>query len=232
MSVEIERIKGICFDVDGTLSDTDDLWVSKLGAILQSVSILFPERQTAPIARRIIMASESPANLAYHLLDRFDLDDDMLHFYQWATRFRLERKPGFFWIIPGVKEMLQQLNERYPLAVVSARGGSTFQFLEQYELLPFFRVVVTAETCRFTKPYPDPVLWAAEKMGLGAADCLMVGDTAVDIRAGKAAGAQTAGVLCGFGEEKELRRAGAGLILSSTADLLNVVIGPSSVGNQ
>ena len=69
-------------------------------------------------------------------------------------------------------------------------------------------------------------------MGLGAADCLMVGDTAVDIRAGKAAGAQTAGVLCGFGEEKELRRAGAGLILSSTADLLNVVIGPSSVGNQ
>jgi phosphoglycolate phosphatase-like HAD superfamily hydrolase len=42
----------------------------------------------------------------------------------------------------------------------------------------------------------------------------------MDVRAGRAAGAQTVGVLCGFGEEKELRRAGADLILPSTADLL------------
>jgi phosphoglycolate phosphatase-like HAD superfamily hydrolase len=48
----------------------------------------------------------------------------------------------------------------------------------------------------------------------------MIGDTTVDIRAGKAAGAQTAGVLCGFGREKELIRAGADLILPGTSALL------------
>ena len=37
----------------------------------------------------------------------------------------------------------------------------------------------------------------------------MVGDTVVDIQAGKAAGAQTVGVLCGFGTQRELERAGA-----------------------
>ena len=47
----------------------------------------------------------------------------------------------------------------------------------------------------------------------------MIGDTTVDIRAGRAAGAQTVGVLCGFGSERELRRAGADLILASTAEL-------------
>ena len=36
----------------------------------------------------------------------------------------------------------------------------------------------------------------------------MIGDTTVDIRAGRSAGAQTVGVLCGFGEENELRRIG------------------------
>jgi phosphoglycolate phosphatase-like HAD superfamily hydrolase len=50
-------------------------------------------------------------------------------------------------------------------------------------------------------------------------NCLMVGDTTVDIRAGKAAGTQTVGVLCGFGQEAELRRAGADLIIASTAVL-------------
>ena len=47
----------------------------------------------------------------------------------------------------------------------------------------------------------------------------MIGDTTVDMRAGKAAGAQTVGVLCGFGEEDELRQLGADLILNSTSDL-------------
>jgi N-acetyl-D-muramate 6-phosphate phosphatase len=154
MTVEIERIKGICFDVDGTLSDTDDLWVSKLSAILRPLSVLLPERQMAPFARRVIMASESPANLVYHMLDRFDLDDDMVHLYHLASKLKTERRPASFWIIPGVRDMLQQLHDRYALAVVSARGSSTFHFLDQFGLLPFFGAVAIADTCRYTKPYP------------------------------------------------------------------------------
>ena len=69
------------------------------------------------------------------------------------------------------------------------------------------------------------MVWAARQMGLEPQECLMIGDTTVDIRAGKAAGAQTVGVLCGFGDEKELRRAGADLILPSTADLAQVLFG-------
>jgi phosphoglycolate phosphatase len=53
----------------------------------------------------------------------------------------------------------------------------------------------------------------------------MVGDTSVDIRAGKAAGAQTAGVLCGFGQEAELRRMGADLILPTTPLLVEALLG-------
>ena len=56
-------------------------------------------------------------------------------------------------------------------------------------------------------------------MGVAPESCLMIGDTTVDMRAGKSAGAQTMGVLCGFGEEGELRRTGADAILKSTAEL-------------
>jgi len=51
----------------------------------------------------------------------------------------------------------------------------------------------------------------------------MVGDTPVDIRAARRAGAWAIGVLCGFGEPRELRRAGAHLILPSTGDLLKYI---------
>jgi HAD superfamily hydrolase (TIGR01509 family) len=120
--------------------------------------------------------------------------------------------------------MLAQLSPRYPLAVVSARDARTTQaFLEKFDLLPYFHCVATAQTCRHTKPFPDPILWAAEQMGVPPEDCLMVGDTTVDIRSGLAAGAQTLGVLCGFGEESELRKNGAGMILSATPEILGVL---------
>lgn len=120
--------------------------------------------------------------------------------------------------------MLAGLKERYPLAVVSARGEKdTLAFLDQFNLRGHFQAIATAHTCPHTKPFPHPVLWAAEQMGVAASDCLMVGDTVVDIRAGKAAGAQTIGVLCGFGREAELRRAGADLILETTAQLEEIL---------
>jgi phosphoglycolate phosphatase len=45
----------------------------------------------------------------------------------------------------------------------------------------------------------------------------------VDVKSARRAGALSVAVLCGFGERKELERAGAHLILDSTADLLTHV---------
>jgi phosphoglycolate phosphatase len=92
-------------------------------------------------------------------------------------------------------------------------------FLEQFDLVKYFEAIITALSAEHTKPYPDPIRLAAQKMGVQPEACLMAGDTTVDIRVGRSAGAQTVGVLFGFGEESELRRQGADLILRSTADL-------------
>jgi len=52
----------------------------------------------------------------------------------------------------------------------------------------------------------------------------MVGDTTVDVRSARRAGAIAIGVLCGFGEREELERAGAHLIISSPADLPSALL--------
>ncbi|HWR66322.1 MAG TPA: HAD family hydrolase [Bellilinea sp.] len=225
MALDLDRIAAICFDVDGTLSDTDDLYMHRLQRMLNPLRGVLPGRQTRRTARWLVMGLETPGNWAYGLLDRLHLDDEAglaIDFFSRNSR-GINR---LLMVIPGVSFMLAALHAKYPLAVVSARGEhSTHRFLEGQNLLPFFGPIATALTTRYTKPFPDPVLWAAWQMNVPVERCLMVGDTTVDILAGKAAGAQTVGVLCGFGSERELRRAGADLILPTTAQLDEILLG-------
>ena len=225
MSLDTQRLQAICFDIDGTLSDTDDRWVLQLNRLLRPLSWLFPQRDPTRFSRWVVMGLDAPGNWAYHLLDRLGLDDEAGRLISSLSQRRKDHS-GRHLIVKNVPEMLAGLQGRWPLAVVSARGErSTLAFLDQFELRPYFQVVATALTCEHTKPFPDPIHWAAERMGVPPQACLMVGDTVVDIRAGKAAGAQTVGVLCGFGSRQELSRAGADLILDSTADLVEVLAG-------
>ena len=215
MTLDIPRIKALCFDVDGTLSDTDDYYAQKIVRFFPSS--LF--RDPAHSARRLVMWVESPGNALLGFADRIGIDDKMVAFIDWINRHRKSPLKKYL-IVPGLEEMLVNMQGRYPMSVVSARDEkSTMRFLTQFDLCKYFDVIITGLSAPHTKPYPDPILLAAERMGVRPEECLMIGDTTVDMRAGKAAGAQTVGVLCGFGEEEELRRLGADLILKSTANL-------------
>ncbi len=224
MSVDIPRIQALCFDVDGTLCDTDDLFVNRIMGYLRPLRLILPDESIQGFARRFVMWAEEPGNILIGIPDTLGLDAHLAAVDEWFNRMRPRPKRHFLLVL-GVKEMLEQLKGRYPLAIVSARDeASLLMFLDEFELRPYFDVIVTALTVSHTKPYPDPILYAAQKMGVAPEACLMIGDTTVDIRAGRAACAQTVGVLCGFGEEYELRKAGADVILESTADLPKILL--------
>lgn len=224
MPLNRDRIRALCFDIDGTLCDTDDLWAHKVERLIRPFRFFLPQRDPHLFSRKTIMAIESPGNLVYHLLDRFQIDDEAAWIFNKLAKLDHQR-PHKYWIIPGVLDALGALSPHFPMSVVSAKSErGTLAFLQQFALLPFFKSIVTAQTCRYTKPYPDPIIRAAQDMGVAPEECLMIGDTTVDIRAGRAAGAQTAGVLCGFGQEDELRQAGADLILPSPFDLIKLLL--------
>jgi HAD superfamily hydrolase (TIGR01509 family) len=219
MSLDLPHIKALCFDVDGTLSDTDDFYILKITRFFPRFLFKDPIRT----ARRFIMWIEAPGNALLSLADTLGVDDEMVAVIHWLSR-RRRHTPKRFLLIPGVDEVLRQLHQRYPMAVVTARDeNGTMTFLKQFDLVKYFDVIVTGLSAKHTKPYPDPILLAAQKMGVPPEACLMIGDTTVDIRAGKSAGAQTVGVLCGFGEEAELKKMGADMIIKDTTKLLEVL---------
>lgn len=226
MSLDHSRIRAICFDIDGTLSDSDDQFVDYLAQRLRPVKFLFPHKDPHRFARRMVIMTETPGNFLLGLADRMGVDSALARLSAFFYHHGLGSGSKAFMLVPGVRPMLEKLQPRYPLSVVTARGAHTTRlFLDQFELNGMFTCVASTQTCRHTKPYPDPIYRAAIQMGVTPEQCLMVGDTTVDMRAGRAAGSQTAGVLCGFGREKDLRRAGADVILGTTGDLVGELMG-------
>ena len=219
MPLDISRIKALCFDVDGTLSDTDDLYANVFSRFLPR----FLFRDPAHTARRLVMWVEAPGNALLGMADTLGLDAKMVALIDWMSRHR-QLPTKRYLLVPGVDVLLERLKGRYPMSIISAREEkSTLRFLNQFDLLKYFDVVVTGLSTIHTKPYPHPIIFAAQKMGVKPEECLMIGDTTVDMRAGKAADAQTVGVLCGFGEKDELLQMGADLILNSTSELADAI---------
>lgn len=221
MPLDLKRIKAICFDVDGTLRETDDYYVSRVENLLHPFKAIIPGRDTRKLARWLIMRVEHPANLLISIPDMLGIDDEIAAFVERLTTSRSDEDTSHYQIVNGSKHILEEISNQYPMAIVTARGRhKTMLFLEKFALVKYFDCIATSVTAPRTKPHPAPIIWAADEMNVYPEECLMVGDTTFDIIAGRRAGAQTVGVLSGFGEQQELEDSGADAILPSVASLL------------
>ena len=218
------RIRALLFDVDGTLSDSDDLMVEDMLAVLKPFRAL---KNPENIARNLVQWLEKPGNWILAMLDWLGLDGLLAKVLDW--RADLASRGGLqlddYRVIPGIKPMLARLSGQFPMGVVSARNGvTTNNFLRVNGLDQYFKIVIHSQSLRRTKPFPDPLLRAAEVLGVELSECLMIGDTVTDVRAAHAAGAYSLSVLCGFGREPQLRKAETHAILTSTADLADFLL--------
>ena len=238
MPLDLDRIDGVVFDIDGTLADTDDHLVAQIAGVLDAVPLVSGRRATE-LARRLVMGAETPVNAAYGALDKLGLDDELsrvkgtvkeLLEHVRGQRERSESHPIEAAdeiphdMVPGVEQMVREVAARYPISAMSTGGEARIRaFLEHHGVLDLFATVAGAQTTPRMKPYPDPLMFCADAMGVAPDRCLVVGDTTVDMETAQAGGAQAVGVLCGFGTEDELRATGADLILATTSDLLGVL---------
>lgn len=209
------EIQAVLFDLDGTLMDTDDATVALWERFFARLRMR-RERASA-LARRLVMALETPMNFSATVLDLFGLDTVFVRLFSAAQN---QRGKGIHPPVEGAALLLRALATQYQLAIVSTRTTLESQaFLATLNVDGRIAVIAGRDSTWRIKPHPQPILWAAEQLGVPAERCLMVGDTTVDMRSARRAGAWAAGVLCGFGERPELERAGAHIILDHTHEL-------------
>lgn len=211
-AVPFASIRGWFFDLDGTLADTDDRLVNQLAVRFRFLGA----SRSARLSRRLVMALETPVNRLITLLDSVGLDRALF-----SIKGKL-RPAGaeHFELMAGADGLLRALGPERRVAIISTRSpASVAAFLDRHELRSAVDLVVTHESTRRLKPSPEPVIYAMRQLGLAPGQCLLVGDTPMDMLSARRAGVWAVGVLCGFGEKVELQRAGAHLVLPDTVDL-------------
>jgi HAD superfamily hydrolase (TIGR01509 family) len=105
---------------------------------------------------------------------------------------------------PGVADALAALPGRKSTA--TTKGTSTTRsVLELFRLLAYFDHVQGTDGFP-AKPEPDVIHASLRVFGTAPEDCLLVGDSAADMQAGRRAGVKTCPVLWGYGRREELAK--------------------------
>ncbi len=95
----------------------------------------------------------------------------------------------------------------------------TVEILSRFRLSAHFDGIVAGDDPYPGKPAPDGLHHLCRGLAVDPADTVVVGDSALDMESGRAAGATTVGCLWGMGTEEELRSAGADVLLTDAGDL-------------
>jgi HAD superfamily hydrolase (TIGR01509 family) len=207
------KTKGIFIDFDGTIVDSTDAYIEAAKIACQTVGLNPPEKQTA---------LEIPRRLEQHMpLTAFTngkTEKFLQTYYQTYYDVAKEKCK----LMPNVSATLQVLSEKSKLALITMRHTPKQAVLDELEYLgvrQYFTHVVTALDTAKPKPSPEALLNCVQAFEVDIAECIIVGDSVSDVRAGKAAGAGTVALLSGLFACEELVKEAPDLILNDVNSL-------------
>jgi phosphoglycolate phosphatase len=194
-------LRAVLVDLDGTLLDT----VPDLAAAVNRThaELGLPEREVGLIAT--FVGKGLPILVRRALAGTLDGDvDEALFARAWALFDRhyaaesgRQAKP-----YPGAREGIDRMRAlRLRLACVTNKSERfTLALLRDTGFLPAFEFAVCGDTVARKKPDPAPIVHACERLGVLPAEALVIGDSANDVQAARAAGCRVWCVPYGYNE--------------------------------
>lgn len=176
-------LQAILWDNDGVLVDTERLFYEANRELFRPLGLELTERNFFDLyladncgAWHLLQ----PALDAERIVER-RAQRDRDH----ARRLASERIPA----IDGVAEVLASLAPRVRMGVVTSSLREHFDIIHsRLPLRPHFEFVLTQESYAHSKPSPEPYLLGLERLGVAAADALVVEDSPRGLQAAMAAG--------------------------------------------
>lgn len=188
-----DSIRAFLFDVDGTILDTREFIFQAFEYALTAHGHEIPARSTI---KKLI---GKPLDECYRILSGLDKVE---HLQNAHSQFQLS---NFSLSIPYPKafQTLKTLKDGgFKLAVVTTRGRKTAsETLRRAGMEELFDAIISGEDAQL-KPHPEPLLKALGQIDESPAGAVMIGDTYLDIEAGKNAGTKTIRATYGFHTER------------------------------
>ena len=201
-------------DIDGTLVDTNYHHAIAWFRAFRQHGFVLPLWR---IHRHIGMGGDQlVAALAGEGFDREQGDDVRAAEKVLYTELINEVEP-----LEGARKLIEDLKGNGHTVVLASSAKT--EELEHYLTLLDARSLADDWTdssdVEATKPEPDLLLAALDKVGAKRKDAVMIGDSVWDCRAAKRAGVRSVGVLTGGFSEQELVEAGASKVYPAVEDL-------------
>jgi len=132
-----------------------------------------------------------------------------------------ENTSGRSCLYDGVVEGLDFLKSAgFKVGCVTNKAEAfTVPLLKDVGIHGYFEIIVSGDTTAKKKPDPMPLLYAADKMGVAAEDCLMIGDSMHDVEAARNAKFQVVSVPYGYNHGVDIREAKPDVVIESLAEL-------------
>lgn len=212
------RPQAVLFDLDGTLLDTLQDIADAANRVLRAHGFASHEvdayrRFVGDGIRALVSRALPPGHRDDETIERClrDFREDYGRHWSVATR-----------PYPGVPEMLDALRRRGLRRAILSNKPDDLTKQCVAGLLPHqrFDVVLGQREGTPAKPDPTSAQEVCRYLGVAPCDCVLVGDSPVDVETALAAGMVPVGVAWGFRSEDELREAGACFIAHDPVELL------------
>lgn len=215
------EIRGVIFDLDGTLLDTLDDLADAANETLDRHG--FPLHQKD--AYRYFVGNGLKVLVERMLPAEKRLEANILtcmETFNQVYQLNWDRKTRPY---PGVEDMLQQLRQAgLQLSILSNKPHAFTQLcVQRFFASGVFDYIYGQRDGVPRKPDPAGAVELAALMELEPGQILYVGDTATDMMTGNSAGMMTVGVLWGFRERLELEKYKAGKIIEHPQELVEYV---------
>lgn len=186
----LDNIKGVIFDLDGTL--VDSMWIWK------QIDIEYLGERNIPMPEKLQNAIEGKSfyETAVYFKETFKLADSLDIIMDTWNDMAKSKYENEVMLKDGVGEFLQLLKKKGILMGIATSNSRilTETLLKKRGLVGYFGAIVTGCEIKKGKPEPDIYLTAAGKLGLNPKDCLVFEDLPFGILAGKRAGMKACAV--------------------------------------
>ena len=213
-------IKGVLFDLDGTLLDTlEDLYQSVNAAL---TACGFPERTRMEVRSFV---GNGVRNLMVRSVPDGEENPKFEECFQkfrehYAAHLNDHTAP-----YAGIMELLAELKEKgIPTAVVSNKSDAAVKELCRETFGDLVPLAIGESERVKKKPAPDTVIEAAAGIGVPLKDCVYVGDSEVDLATAENAGIPCISVSWGFRDKELLESLGAKTLLDTVAELRDCLL--------
>ncbi|ATF90734.1 Phosphoglycolate phosphatase [Cedecea neteri] len=219
---KFQKIRGVAFDLDGTLIDT------ALG-LSQAVDLALYALEL-PVAGedRVVTWIGNGADIMMQRALKWSLKDKEPDLAQLNMarklfdRYYAETVEEGSFLFPGVAATLAALKEKgLPLAVVTNKPTPfVTPLLEDLGIAQYFQTIIGGDDVKEKKPHPEALYKVMETLGLAADELLFVGDSRNDIQAAKAAGCPSVGLTWGYNYGEAIGLSNPDVVFDRFADLL------------